>query len=192
MKKIILLAAIVAAQPAIVQTAFAQDAKFSGLRAELRVGYETPTVSGLGDGEVYKFGNSASIGAELGYDIPVSRKVSVGPFINYDYARAKDCEGSYCVGSDGNILAGGRVGVALGDKVEGYFKLGYDRFRVKETLGSLEATTNLDGVGGELGANYQFSQRLYAGFSLNYADLGSRGGANFQRRHVSVQVGTRF
>lgn len=187
MKKIILLAALVAAQPA-----FAKDATFSGLRAELRVGYETPTVSGLGDGEVYKFGNSASIGAELGYDVAVSRKVAVGPFINYDYARAKDCVDSYCIGSDGNILAGGRIGVALGDKLEGYFKLGYDRFRIKETQGSLERSTNLDGVGGELGLNYQFRQRAYAGFSLNYADLGKFYGANVQRRHVSVQIGTRF
>lgn len=184
MKKIIFVAAALAAQPA-----FAQDNAFSGLRAEVRVGYETPTVS---DGDVYKLGNSATIGAELGYDVPVSSKVTVGPFVNYDYSDAKTCDSGYCLGSNGNILAGGRVGLAVGDKAEAYFKLGYDSFHLKASYGNYSETENLSGVGGELGMNYQFSKRLYAGFSLNYADLGKFAGINFQRRHVAVQVGTRF
>lgn len=187
MKKIVLLAAMVAAQPA-----FAQDAKFSGLRAEVRVGYETPTVSGLGDGEVYKIGNSASIGGELGYDVPLGNSVTAGPFINYDYADAKDCVDGVCLGSNGNLLTGARVGVAVTPKVEAFFKLGYDRFRLKASIGSRTGHENLDGIGGELGVNFVVSQRIYAGFSLNYADLGSYEGINFQRRHVAVQVGTRF
>jgi outer membrane immunogenic protein len=47
-------------------------------------------------------------------------------------------------------------------------------------------------VGGELGINVLISQRAYAGFSIDYADLGSFQGLNFQRRHVAVSVGTRF
>jgi outer membrane immunogenic protein len=187
MKKIVVLAAMLAAQPAL-----AQETPFSGLRAEVRVGYETPTVSGLGDGHVYKLGNSASIGAEVGYDVPVGGKVAVGPFVNYDYAEAKDCIDGVCLGSNGNLLVGGRAGVALSPKVEAFFKLGYDRFRLKASIDGATGHKNLDGVGGELGINVLISQRAYAGFSIDYADLGSFQGLNFQRRHVAVSVGTRF
>jgi len=185
MKKFLLLAATLVAQPAL-----AND--FSGLRAEVRVGYETPTVSGLGDGKVYKLGNSASIGGEFGYDVPVSEKVNLGPFINADYANAKDCGAGLCLGSGGNLLVGGRVGLAVADAAEVYFKLGYDQFKLKASALGAEGSKSLGGVGGELGLNYKIGRKFYVGASLNYADLGEFAGLNFQRRHVSLHIGSRF
>lgn len=183
MMKYAAVVAILAAQPA-----FAQEAVLSGARVELRVGYETPTVS---KGSVYKLGNSASIGGEAGYDIPVGA-VTVGPFVNYDYSSAKSCSAGLCLGSDGNLAAGGRVGYNVGSKGQIYGKLGYDRFRLKASVGSSSGVENLEGVMGAIGFDYNLSSHAYAGFEIDYADLGSFMGLNFQRRHVAATVGYRF
>ncbi|MCH7627574.1 MULTISPECIES: outer membrane protein [Novosphingobium] len=185
-KSIMFVAAIAAATPALAQSN--DTAKRSGLRIEARVGYETPTVS---DGDVYKIGNSASIGAEAGYDIPLGNVV-VGPFVNYEYASAKSCDGSVCLGSNGNIATGGRIGFNVGDKGQVFAKVGYDSFRLKASFGGTSATKTLDGVMGAVGYDHVISGNAYAGIELDYADLGSFAGINFQRRHVAAKIGMRF
>jgi outer membrane immunogenic protein len=178
--------ALAAAHPAL-----AESNPMAGARLELRVGYETPTVS---DGNVYKIGNSASIGGEVGYDLAVSRTVVVGPFANYDYANAKDCsdDGYYCLESHGNFAGGGRVGVAVGRRAQVYGKLGYDSFDLKADVGTATGTKHLSGVMGALGVDVNVSRRLYVGIEGDYADLGHFAGLNFQRRHVALTAGTRF
>ncbi|WP_454797153.1 outer membrane beta-barrel protein [Novosphingobium lindaniclasticum] len=121
-----LVAAALLAQPAL-----ADETKLSGLRAEARVGWETPTVS---DGDVYKLGQSVSFGGEIGYDLPVSTKVTVGPYVNYEYARSKECDSGLCLGSAGNFAAGGRIGLNLGTRSQLYAKVGYDRMKLKATF----------------------------------------------------------
>ncbi|MDF8335409.1 outer membrane protein [Novosphingobium cyanobacteriorum] len=186
MFKYIAVAAAFAATPAFAQDSGA--AKLSGLRVELRVGYETPTVS---QGDVYKLGNSASIGGEAGFDIPLG-KVTVGPFVNYDYASAKTCDTGTCLGSDGNLAAGGRIGFNVGSKGQVYGKLGYDRFRLKASLEGFSGVQNLDGVMGAIGYDHNITRNAYVGIEFDYADLGSFAGLNFQRRHVAVTAGYRF
>lgn len=183
------IAAVVAATPS-----YADTEKLSGPRVELRLGYETPTVS---NGSVYKLGNSASVGGELGYDLPVSHAVTVGPFVNYDYASANDCASdsygnSICLGSDGNLAGGGRVGFRLGSRVQVYAKAGYDSFRLKASINGVSGSKSLNGVMGALGIDFNVTRAIYLGAELNYADLGSFSGVNFQRRHVALTAGARF
>lgn len=184
-KYLAVLAAFVAT-PALAQGA--QDAKQSGLRLELRVGYETPTVS---DGAVAKLGNTATIGGEAGFDVPLG-KVTVGPFVNYDYGSAKTCELGVCLGSDGNIAAGGRLGYNVSPKGQVYAKLGYDSFRLKASIGGFSGVEKLTGVMGALGYDHTVGKNIYVGVELDYADLGRFEGINFQRRHVAVTGGLRF
>lgn len=182
--KLGLLAAALLAQPAL-----AEDYKLSGARVEARIGWETPTVS---DDDVYKLGQSVSFGGEVGYDLPVSTKVTVGPFVNYDYARSKDCYDGLCLGSAGNLAAGGRVGVNLGERSQLYVKAGYDSMKLKASMDGLSDSKSLDGVMGAIGFDYSLSTSAYVGVEANYADLGSFAGINFQRRHVAATLGMRF
>lgn len=187
MKKYMLLALAFVAQPALAQD---EGVKMSGLRVEARLGWETPTVS---DGSVYKLGNSVSAGAEIGYDVKVSNTVTVGPYFTYDYASAETCDGAgNCLGSDGNWVAGARLGFNVGERAQIYVKGGYDQFRLKAAIPGTSDTVNLNGPGGAIGVDFAISNSAYAGFEANYADLGSFAGINFQRRHVAAKVGMRF
>ncbi|WP_324695025.1 outer membrane beta-barrel protein [Novosphingobium aerophilum] len=179
-----LVAAALLAQPAL-----ADETKLSGLRAEARVGWETPTVS---DGDVYKLGQSVSFGGEIGYDLPVSTKVTVGPYVNYEYARSKECDSGLCLGSAGNFAAGGRIGLNLGTRSQLYAKVGYDRMKLKATFDGDSDSETLDGIQGAIGFDYNLSAATYVGVEFNYADLGSFEGVNFQRRQVALTGGMRF
>jgi outer membrane immunogenic protein len=186
-KKLLLATvALAAAHPAMAETN-----PLAGARVELRLGYETPTVS---DGQVYKLGNAASIGGEVGYDLAVSRTVVVGPFANYEYADAKDCsyDGYECLESHGNFQGGGRIGFGFGQRTQVYGKVGYDSFDLKATVGDATGTKHLSGVMGAIGVDMNVTRRLYLGIEGDYADLGHFAGVNFQRRHVALTAGTRF
>lgn len=159
------------------------------VRGEVRVGYETPTVS---QGSVYKLGNSASIGAEGGVDVAVSRSTRLGAFVNYDYANAQTCSGGICLGSDGNIAYGGRIAFALSPKVDIYAKAGGDSFRLKATEYGYSGSQTLSGPMGALGLTVATSTHTYVGVELDYADLGRFAGVNFQRRHAALSGGVRF
>ena len=136
---------------------------------------------------------SVSGGAEIGYDILVSQSVTVGPFANYDYSSAETCDGAgNCLGSDGNWVAGARLGFKVGSKAQVYIKGGYDEFRLKATIPGATGVQKLSGPSGSIGADFNISKSAYVGFELNYADLGEFAGINFQRRHVAATVGMRF
>lgn len=187
MRKFCLLALAMIAQPALAQDG--EEAKLDGVRVELRGGYETPTVS---DGAVYKLGNSATIGGEVGFDIRAG-KVTIGPFVNYDYGNAETCDGAgNCLGSGGNFLAGARLGIDLGTKTQLYVKAGYDDFKLKAQIPGATGTEHLNGVGAAIGVAFNLSRNAYVGIEANYADLGEYAGINFQRRHVAATIGARF
>lgn len=193
MKKLL---AAVAALSCVPGVAAAQDEKasnqFDGLRAELRLGYETPTVSG--DGEVYKIGSAVSYGGELGYDIAVSEKVTFGPYVNYEFSGVELCDGGTCIEVQSNLSAGGRIGVAMGETVALYGKVGYASLRLKAVSGRFSGTDNRGGVYGALGAEISVSKKAYVNVELAYADYGALYGTdvNLQRRHASVGFGFRF
>ncbi|MES2054576.1 MAG: outer membrane beta-barrel protein [Pseudomonadota bacterium] len=194
MKKYLVLAAMLAALPGV---AYAQDSdsttaaqSFDGVRAEARLGYETPTVSG--NGEVYKIGSAVSYGGELGFDIAAGKSVVVGPYAVYEFSSVKLCDGPACLSEKGNLGVGGRVGVVVSPNVLIYGKAGYARISFKASSGSFVDSDSKGGVQGALGVNVNFGKHAYGALEFNYGDYGKYGAVNLQRRHVAVGVGFRF
>lgn len=193
MKKLLVAVAVLSCAPGI---AAAQDKpvenNFAGLRGELRLGYETPTVSG--DGDVYNIGSAVSYGGELGYDIAVSEKVTFGPYVNYEFSGVELCDGGDCLEVEGNLSAGARVGVALSPKAALYGKAGYASLSLKAVSGGFSGTDSKGGVYGALGVEVSVSKHAYVNFELAYADYGDfyDTGFNLQRRHAVAGLGFRF
>lgn len=195
MKKLLVAAAALSCVPGI---AFAQEEEsagnlFDGVRIEARLGYETPTVSG--DGDVYKIGSAVSYGAELGFDLAVSNKVTVGPFVNYEFSGVELCDGPTCLEVEGNVAAGGRVGVVLSPKAAIYGKIGYASLSIQATNGgAVLGTDSKGGVYGALGVELSVSKNAYVNLEAAYADFGDFYGTGFnlQRRQASVGFGFRF
>lgn len=182
---------LLAAVCLFAQPALAEDTKTSGFRVEARLGIQTPTVHFDGD-DTYKFGQSASFGAEVGYDVPVSTSVTVGPYANYEYASGKDCVYGDCIGAKGNFAVGGRVGFNVSSRVQVYGKVGYDRIVLKASEDGYSDSKAFDGVQGGLGLTFNVSPTTYLGAEISYADLGDLYGADIARRHAALTAGVRF
>ena len=190
-----MLFALVAAAACVPGVAAAQDSDartnhFDGIRAEARVGYETPTVSDSGN--VYKIGSAVSGGGELGYDVAVGKSVVVGPYAVYEFSSVKLCDGPDCIKENGNLGAGGRIGVAVGDTLLLYAKGGYARIGFSANTAFGTGSTIKDGIQGAIGANLNFGKNVYGLLEFNYGDYGKFFGVNLQRRHVAAGVGVRF
>ncbi len=192
MKSKYLLAAAAACIPGVAaaQDSDTRASQFDGVRAEARIGYETPTISG--DGNVYKIGSAVSGGGEIGFDVKAGKSVVVGPYAVYEFSSVKLCDGPDCLKENGNLGVGGRIGVAVSDKALIYAKAGYARigFTANTSFGS--GSTTKDGVQGAIGVDYNFGKRFYGLLEFNYADYGKFFGVNLQRRHVAAGVGVRF
>lgn len=192
-----IVAAMLAALPG---AAYAQDTgpvettnakAFDGIRAEARVGYETPTVSD--SGQVYKIGSAVSYGGEVGYDLALGKSVVAGPYAVYEFSSVKLCDGPDCISEKGNLGVGGRVGFAATDRLLVYVKGGYANIHFDANTAFGSASTSKDGVQGAIGASYNLSKHVYAGVEFNYGDYGKLGGViNLQRRHVAGTLGIRF
>ena len=165
-----------------------------GLRIEGRVWYER-----IGDPEedvIYELGSGVAFGGEVGYDVAVSDTVVVGPFVGYDFSTAEDCDGGFCVGSNGYLTAGVHAGVATGENAQAYVKAGYSSL-------SVYATGTVNGVpidATETGGGYEFAFGYEQGFGKNAYGRVEIGigeaydifGFDFQRSHIGVAIGTRF
>ena len=164
--------ALAAALSCVPGVAAAQD--FNGVRAEARIGYETPTISG--NGQVYKIGN----------------KVVAGPYAVYEFSSVKLCNGPDCLKEQGNLGVGGRIGVVVSPTVLIYAKAGYASISFKASSGAASASDSKGGVQGALGVDFNFSKHVYGLVELNYGDYGKYFGVNLQRRHALAGVGVRF
>lgn len=189
MKKYFALAAALAFVPG---AAMAQDgeAKLDGVRAEARLGYETPTVSD--NSGIYKIGSAVSYGGEIGYDVKLGKTVQAGPYAVYEFSSVSLCGGGACLNEQGNLGAGLRLGFAVSPKVVVYAKGGYARISFNAKAAGLSASDGKDGVQGALGVDFNLSKHVYLMAELNYADYGSYAGVNLARRHVAGGVGFRF
>jgi outer membrane immunogenic protein len=163
---------------------------FNGVRAEVRLGYETPTVSD--DGDVFKIGSAVSYGGEAGFDIRLGHNVVAGPYATYEFSSVDLCDGADCISEDGNLGAGARVGFVVSPRVLVYGKIGYARIRFTASSGGLSGSESDEGVQGAIGLNVNFSRHFYGLAEINYADYGRFEGINLQRRHVAAGVGVRF
>lgn len=182
--------ALAAATPAAAQTNTDTNS-FDGFRAEARLGYETPTVSG--DGDIYKLGSAVSYGGEVGFDIAVSPTVTVGPYVSYEESSVEleDDLNSVAIEVGRNYQVGGRVGIGLGGLV-GYAKLGYSNIKLSLEGTSSDYSDTQGGIGGGLGVEGNFGKSTYWGLEGNYSDFGKFEGINLQRRQVAVKVGIRL
>ena len=192
MKSWYLLAAAAACFPGVAaaQDSDTRASQFDGVRAEARIGYETPTISDSGN--VYKIGSAVSGGGEIGFDLKAGKSVVVGPYAVYEFSSVKLCDGPDCLKENGNLGVGGRIGVAVSDKALIYAKAGYARIAFSANTAFGTGSTTKDGVQGAIGVDYTFGKNVYGLLEFNYADYGKFFGVNLQRRHVAAGVGVRF
>ena len=146
---------------------FAAD--FTGPRAEARLGWETPTVSG--DGDVYKLGSAVSYGGEIGYDLKAGRNLTVGAYGSFEKSSVKECDSGYCLGVDYNWQAGGRVGLGFG-RAQGYVKLGYSSLKLIANVDTLSGSETKGGVGGGSGIDVNAGKHLYWGVEAYFSVFG--------------------
>jgi outer membrane immunogenic protein len=163
---------------------------FAGPRLEARIGWETPTVSG--DGDVYKIGSAVSFGGEVGYDFAAGSKVTVGPYVTYEFSSVELCDGGDCLSVERNLGAGARIGLALSPRAALYGKVGYADISIKATTGNVSASDSKGGIQGAIGAEFSLGKMVYASVEANYGDYGKFYGINLQRRHVAAGLGIRF
>lgn len=188
-----MLIAAAAALIAMPGVAAAQESgdNVTGPRVELRLGWETPTVSD-GTGAVYKVGQAVSYGGEVGFDIAAGSKITVGGYANYDKSNVEVCDGIDCLTIDGNLSAGGRIGFVTNGRTVIYVKGGYNSITVKAKSGGFAGSDTQGGIGGALGVEFGIGKNAYGFVEGNYADYGDFYGINLQRRHVAGGVGVRF
>lgn len=190
MKKYVALAALMACVPG---TAFAQDKpepKLDGVRAEARIGYETPTISD--SGSIYKIGSAVSYGGEIGFDLKAGKRVTVGPYAVYEFSSVSLCDSTGCIKENGNLGVGGRLGFIAGSSTVIYVKAGYGRISFSGTGAAAGLDAHKGGIQGAVGIDVNVSKNVYLMGELNYADYGQLFGTNLQRRHVAGGVGFRF
>lgn len=182
-----LLAATAAAAPA-----YAQDNNFSGLRGEVRIGWDSVGVNATlpnpdddedapatltGDAD----DDAIGYGAELGYDAQFGNFV-LGAYAGLDFSGAGRCsevlgDDLACADAGRNITAGVRGGVVLGDSLLVYAKGGYSNGRIRlsydgdvedEDSDVFELGRNRDGfhIGG--GFEVALTRNLYAKADYTY------------------------
>ena len=196
--------------------AMAQDAATSGLRAELRAGYDNPVLSVEYDDGVDSFDESEGVsgigyGAELGYDLPLGGAI-VGAYVGIDLSSAEFCAEFYgndeiCIGAGRNFTAGVRVGAPIGANALVYAKGGYSNGRVDVTYeDNTDSDNNLDegdnvdgfhlGAGAEVGfsgSTYGKLEYVYTNYNgYGYEDSSTAFGLDLDRHQVMLGFGIRF
>ncbi|MFD1787493.1 outer membrane protein [Sphingomonas floccifaciens] len=186
--KTILVAAIAAAG-VVPSVASAQN--FNGPRIEARLGYETPAIAENDSDDIYKIGSAVSYGAEAGYDIRTKRVV-VGPYVNYEVSGVKLCDDDICLAERGNFSAGARVGLVAGQRGLVYGKLGYANITLEaRDGGSVIDSASKGGIQSALG--YEFGLGEFYGFvEAAYSHYGKFDDINLERRQVAGGIGIRF
>lgn len=214
MRKILFAALVLGAAPAYAQDSADSDAKIGGARIEVRAGLERPNLSDTQAGTTYvaSLGTGLIYGGEIGYDIPVSSKITVGPYVGIDGGGADKCEGyvpttggtgTVCFKGKSNFTGGVRVGFAS-PKTEFYVGLGYSSYSTDFSLRernlanvptfSYDSNTARGGLDVALGANFTVAKRTYVGIGMKVGEFGEFEGSGFnlQRFQGHVALGLRF
>jgi outer membrane immunogenic protein len=174
----------------------AQDAdRFSGLRVEGQVGYDTTDVEGENsDGVTY--------GTQVGYDVQSGGAVfgvetEIADSTVDECVQDVDLVGDeLCVSAGRDLYAGGRVGAVVSPNVLVYGKAGYTNARIKadyedgtgDTALDFEEGENLDGVRVGGGVEFALGPNSYAKTEYRYSNYEQ----GFDRHQVVAGFGFRF
>jgi outer membrane immunogenic protein len=218
MKYVAFAALMLSAAPAMAQEApeEAPIEEIGGFRVEARLGIERPNLSEREGGTTFvaELSSSVAYGAEIGYDIPVSDNVTVGPYVSFDFANSDICDSAsvgfnqnleVCFEAKSNFSAGLRGAYATGGKGELYMTLGYDKYdyNYSETLRTVPANTVIgtfvnnkgdSGIGIGFGYNHMISKNIYAGLGMRVSEMGNFENSdwNLQRFQGHANIGFRF
>lgn len=189
------------AASAFATPAFAQDAPFTGLRAEGVVGYDkvedgTGQDAGSSDGVTY--------GGAIGYDVQMGGAV-IGAEAELTGSTTDTRADSLLAAGDRltvdmgrDIYLGGRVGVAVTPTTLLYAKGGYTNARIETTYETGAATTRIDedmeGYRIGAGAEVALSDNMYLKGEYRYSNYGNIDGYDIDvdRHQVVAGVGIRF
>jgi outer membrane immunogenic protein len=162
---------------------------------------------------VARLSSSLAYGGEIGYDIPVSEKVTVGPYVAYDLSSSEECGSdrgfstniTVCFKSKADLSVGVRAGLIAGRNGEAFIGIGYDKydfeFSVIERLNTTNAIVDqfVDdkgkaGIGISFGYNHKIAKNLYVGAGARISELGKYADSdyNLQRFQGHLNVGFRF
>ncbi|MDE2340834.1 MAG: outer membrane beta-barrel protein [Alphaproteobacteria bacterium] len=183
---------------------------FSGARAQIQVDWSSLSAPGNGGycdiyGNCYsnsvQLGSNFNAGGEIGYDMPVSSHVTVGPYARYEtpFGAASGC--MTCAGD--NYSLGLRAGFVASRRFLVYGKVGYNRMKSNINYSYIDATgatqyanANYNYAGAEfgIGLNYLLSHKYYAGVELmdhSYGNGDPYYGGD-QRFDIGLTLGTHF
>ncbi len=193
--------------------------KFGGLRIEAQLGIENAQLSET-DYSGYPaieyvddLFTGAAYGGEVGFDIPVSDSMTVGPYVSYQLSNSETCEGpyadggfniAYCITSKSNLSVGARIAGGRGDG-ELYLTLGYDVYDLDltGTITPVGAPQNAQAFastdarkGGSIGFgyNHNLNRNFYLGGGLHISGYGDfeDSGAALIRGQARLNLGARF
>jgi len=189
------------------------SADFSGPRAEVRLdwaeldapgpsyGYSYCGIDFCGSDSSVKLDSNFNVGGELGYDFPLTRRVTVGPYAKFTN---KVSNSSGCVVCNGDDYAVGiRAGYVLTSKFLIYGKIGYNNLRSRinynytDNYGNNNSGSDIVHYNGEefaIGVNYRPSKKYYVGLELaadNYGNGDPYYGGN-QRFDIGLTFGKHF
>ncbi|RJY09666.1 outer membrane beta-barrel protein [Aurantiacibacter aquimixticola] len=202
MKNLLIAAALgaVVATPAYAQDLNPAAEDKAGARIEGRVFWERINDPEEDIGINYELGSGVGFGGEIGYDIPVSETVLVGPYAQYSASTVETCELHLCVSSGGYWAAGLQVGFITGQSGMVYGKLGYGQQTV-DLVGPFEfegETFNFDesesggGYKFALGYDHSFSENIYGRIDLSVSESYDIYDFDFQRTTIGIGIGARF
>jgi outer membrane immunogenic protein len=187
-----------------------------GFRAEIRGGIERPNLSVTDGGTNYvaKLGSSVAYGGEIGYDIPVSKNTTVGPYVSYDLANSDICDSvnpfanerlEICFKAKSNFSVGVRAGFATGPKGELNLSIGYDKYNYdysevltavpsNAVLGGYSFSGDDGGIGVGFGYNHMIAKNAYIGAGAHITEAGKFQGSDLslQRFQGHLNIGLRF
>ncbi len=208
--KISLFAALLAAG-AVAAPAYAQDANFSGVRGEIRAGWDNVRISATApdpddeDATVSASDSDDGIayGLELGYDYQSRGGFVAGIYGGADFSSAGRCgevvgDDLACIEPGRNFTLGARAGWAIADSVLVYAKGGYSNGRVRfdydadvedDDNDAIALRRNRNGwhVGG--GFEVALSRNLYAKAEYTYTDYSRLSIVDPEDEDVTYRVG---
>jgi len=199
-----------AATALVASPAAAQGSNIGGGRFEAVVGYDR---AGFDLEDTFGINDTAHmsgvlLGIGVGYDVPVSKTVSLGVDLEASDATTKrsetfagiidgfDIDGKAKISAGRDLYAGGRLTVAASNKVNLYLKAGYTNARMKAGFkGTIDgvAVDESDGANGDgvrLGAGAQFAiaRNSYVGVEYRYSNYEG----DFTRDQLAATFGVRF